>query len=235
MGYGGRGVFVLKEIVAVSWSGGKDSAFALYKLMKSNNFHVDYLFSTIIEGENRVSSHGVRETLLDQQAGNIGVPLRKVYLPTGCSNDLYQKRMSKQLLQFKEEGIQKMVFGDIFLEDVRAFRESMIMDQGMKALFPLWGMETNMIMAEFLAVGFKTVTTCVDSDVLSPSFLGRIIDEQFLKELPRTVDPCGENGEFHTFTYGGPLFNEELAFKLGDKVDEERFHYCDLLLDSPDG
>lgn len=219
----------VKERIVVSWSGGKDSALALYKILKSDQYIVDSLFTTVTEGYNRISVHGVRESLLEKQAKSIGIPLRKMYIPEVSSHAIYKERMDEQLKQVRNDGIKIMMFGDIFLEDVRSYREELVEKQEIKAIFPLWGQPTDKLIREFLSLGFETVTTCIDTEKLTDKFLGRKIEENFIKELPEKVDPCGENGEFHTFTYSGPLFKRDLHLTIGDKVDKGRFHFCDLL------
>jgi uncharacterized protein (TIGR00290 family) len=219
----------MKERAAVSWSGGKDSTFALYKMLKANNYQIESLLTTITEGVNRISIHGVRESLLEKQAAGLNIPLKKMYIPQNSSNEVYQQRMEEQLIELKNQGIETVIFGDILLEDVRAYREELIEKQKMKAIFPLWGQSTDGLIKEFLSLGFKTITTCIDTERLSNKFLGREIDELFIKELPENVDPCGENGEFHTFTFSGPIFKQKIDFSLGETVEKGRFHFRDLL------
>lgn len=219
----------MKERVVVSWSGGKDSSFALYKILQSNQYKVEALLTTITEGFNRISVHGVRESLLENQADSLNIPLTKMYIPQESSHEIYKKRMDEQLQYFKNEGIETVIFGDIFLEDVREYREEMIKRQKMKAVFPLWGQSTNDLLNEFILLGFKTITTCIDTEKLTNKYLGRELDALFLKELPKDVDPCGENGEFHTFTFAGPLFKNKVDFSVGEIVEKGRFHFCDLL------
>lgn len=219
----------MKEKIAVSWSGGKDSTFALYMLLKDDKYMIDSLFTTITEGVNRISIHGVRESLLEKQAESLGLPLRKMYIPMECSNEMYNERIEEQLRELKKEGIHTVMFGDIFLEDVRNYREQLISKQGMNAVFPLWGYQTEQLVSEFFTLGFKTITTCIDTEKLTTNFLGRIIDLDFIHELPTEADPCGENGEFHTFTFDGPIFTNKISFNLGEIVDKGRFHFVDLV------
>ncbi|WP_409275127.1 diphthine--ammonia ligase [Neobacillus sp. SCS-31] len=218
----------MKERIAISWSGGKDSCFALYKLLQSDQYIVDFLFTTITEEYNRVSIHGVRESLLDKQAESLGFPLRKLYIPANCSNEVYRARMSGMLELLKKDGVTTVMFGDILLEDVKEYRAGQVREHGLKGVFPLWGQNTEALIQQFLSLGFQTITTCIDTEKLSDEFLGRVIDERFLNELPATVDPCGENGEFHTFCFAGPLFKRKVDFTLGEKVEKGRFHFCDL-------
>jgi uncharacterized protein (TIGR00290 family) len=219
----------MKPRIAISWSGGKDSALALYTLLQEDRYTVDSLFTTVTEGYNRISMHGVPESLLEKQAESLGFPLRKVYIPQECSNEVYQERMREQLTQMKEEGIHTFMFGDIFLEDVRKYREESLQQVGMNAVFPLWGRKTDELVNTFFSLGFKTITTCVDTEALSDAFLGRVMDEAFIEELPDHADPCGENGEFHTFAFDGPIFKEKVEFVRGKNVDRGRFHFCELL------
>ncbi len=219
----------MKEKIAVSWSGGKDSAFALHKLLLSGRYEVDSLLTSVTEGYQRISIHGVRESLLEKQAESLGIPLRKMYIPQECTNEIYQDIMNDQLQQLKKEGIETVMFGDIFLEDVRAYREEMVKQQNMKAIFPLWGQKTDQLIGEFISSGFKTVTTSIDTEKLSNEFLGRVIDESFIHELPEHIDPCGENGEFHTFSFAGPIFKNTVDITIGEIVEKGRFHFCELL------
>ncbi|MFZ3579830.1 diphthine--ammonia ligase [Virgibacillus sp. DJP39] len=219
----------MKERVVVSWSGGKDSSLALYHLLKDDRYTVDSLLTTVTEGYKRISVHDVRESLLDDQAKSLGIPLRKMYIPQESSHSIYKERMDEQLKQIKEDGINTVMFGDIFLEDVRSYREELIHKQKLKAIFPLWGRPTSELIQEFLSLGFKTVTTCIDTEVLTDEFLGRHVDDSFLKELPEDVDKCGENGEFHTFTYAGPLFTKPVHHNIGGKVNKGRFHFSELV------
>ncbi|WP_053365878.1 diphthine--ammonia ligase [Bacillus sp. FJAT-27245] len=218
----------MTERIAISWSGGKDSCFALYKLLKSDDYIVDSLFTTITEEYSRISIHGVRESLLEKQTESLGFPLRKVYIPAECSNEIYQERMDGMFESLKKDGVSAVMFGDILLEDVKEYRESQVCAHGLKGIFPLWGQNTEGLIQEFLLLGFQTITTCIDTEKLDNRFLGRVVDHEFLNELPATVDPCGENGEFHTFCFEGPLFKSKVVFTIGEKVDKGRFHFCDL-------
>lgn len=219
----------MKERIVISWSGGKDSAYALYRVLNSGQYLVDSLLTTVTEGYNRVSIHGVHESLLQQQAKSLGLPLRKVYIPPNASNAIYQERMGQELKQIKEENIDTIIYGDIFLEDIRRYKEEQLDEFEMKAIFPLWGLSTKNVVEDFIKIKFKTVTTCIDSDVLSDKWLGRFLDYEFINELPKHVDFAGENGEFHTFTFSGPIFKEPIDIKIGQKVDRGRFHFCELI------
>ncbi|WP_181884368.1 diphthine--ammonia ligase [Neobacillus piezotolerans] len=218
----------MKERIAISWSGGKDSCFALYQLLQSDEYIVDSLFTTITEEYSRVSIHGVRESLLEKQADSLGFPLKKVYIPAECSNEIYQERMDGIMESLKKAGVTAVMFGDILLEDVKSYRENQVREHGLKGVFPIWGQNTNTLIRDFLSLGFKTITTCIDSEKLSAPFLGRVVEGGFLDELPPDVDPCGENGEFHTFCFAGPIFNRKLDITIGNRVDKGRFHFCDL-------
>ena len=221
--------------VAVSFSG-KDSTLALYDLLNSNEYEVTLLFSTVTEGVNRTSIHGVREELLEAQAESIGIPLQKIRIPEQCSNEQYGSIMEKELASMKSQGIDHIAFGDLFLEDVRGYREQMLKPTGITPIFPLWGTGTTELIQRFLTLGFKTITTCVDLTRLPENFSGREIDNQFLEELPAEVDPCGENGEFHSFVFDGPIFKKPIQFEIGQKkfspdiyTGQTRFCFTDLI------
>ena len=219
----------MKERILLSWSGGKDSCMTLYELQKSHEYEIDSLLTTITEDYDRISIHGVRTTLLKRQARSLGIPLQKVLIPKDSTNEVYESRMNAILLQNKAKGIRSMAFGDLFLEDVKKYRERHLREIGMAGLFPIWKRNTNEIMRTFLNSGFKAVTVFVDLKVLARSFVGRIIDKRFLDELPPHIDLCGENGEFHTFVFDGPIFNEEVKFSLGELVVRNGLCFCDLL------
>jgi uncharacterized protein (TIGR00290 family) len=208
----------LKKNAYFNWSSGKDSALALYIAQQSNEFNIQYLFTSINGVFNRVSMHGVRTELVEQQAKKIGIPLIKMELPEMPSMEDYEKIMLEKLLFFKEKGIQDTLFGDIFLEDLRKYREDKLQTLGITAHFPLWKKDTKEMILDFLQLGFKTIVVCVNEQFLDQSFVGRVIDEQFLADLPPNVDPCGENGEFHTFIFDGPIFNEPVTFEIGEIV-----------------
>jgi uncharacterized protein (TIGR00290 family) len=203
-----------KKRVVVSFSGGKDSTLALYRLIQSGEWEIDSLLTTITENDGRTSAHGVREVLLEKQAAALGFPLRKVYIPAGCINETYQERMGKAVDQMVKDGVTHVVFGDIHLEDVKAYREKMLEQTPLEPVFPLWKEDSEQLLQEFLDLGFETIVTCIDGEKLDPSFAGRVIDQQFVKDLPRKVDPCGENGEYHTFVFHGPIFKEKIRFSI---------------------
>lgn len=219
----------MKETVMFSWSGGKDSALTLFELLKTQKYKI-ILFSTFTENYNRISMHGVREELIQKQAESIGLPLEKLYIPVSCTFEDYQAIMHGALTGFKELGITTFAFGDIALEDVKQYREENLARFDFKALFPLWGRDTKETAQTFIDSGFKSIITCVDTHVLDQSFSGRVFDRSFLSDLPKGVDPSGENGEFHSFAYDGPIFREPVSFTAAQKVlRDNRFYYCDLI------
>ena len=199
------------------WSGGKDSSYCLHKVLTEKLFDVKYLLTTVNDQFKRISMHGVREELLDAQAAAIGLPLLKVRVSAG-TNAEYEKQMATVLLKAKSEGITNVIFGDIFLEDLKKYREANLAKLGMKGIFPIWKMDTSELIKDFISQGFKAVVCCANDGWLGEEWAGREIDGAFIKELPATVDPCGENGEFHTFCYNGPLFKKKINFTVGKKV-----------------
>ena len=218
----------MREKVLVAWSGGKDSALCLWRLNDSR-YEVITLLTTITEDYERISMHGVREFLIEEQAKSLGYPLEKVLIPKNATNEEYEEKMEELLLNYREKKVKTVAFGDIFLEDVRKYREENLEKIGMKGLFPLWGRDTRELAEEFIDGGFKAIITCVDSKALSSAFVGRIFDRNFLEELPASVDPCGENGEFHSFVFDGPIFRNKIEFKLGKVVKRNRFYFQDLI------
>ena len=218
------------EKVLFTWSGGKDSAMALYELQRSKNYEVAALLTTVTEEYDRISMHGVRRILLEQQVESLGFPLEIIYIPRNSSNEEYEARMKEKLLQYKSRGVSSVVFGDIFLEDLRKYREDNLAKVGMKGIFPIWKRDTAELAHTFIGLGFKAVITCVDCNFLDQTFAGKAFNEQFLSDLPSTVDPCGENGEFHSFVYDGPIFSERVRYRKGKVVlRDNRFYFCDLL------
>ena len=208
----------MKEKIIFNWSGGKDSALCLYKLLQAHNYEVLCLLTSVSEQYQRISIHGVRVELLNAQAKQIGLPLVKMQIPEMPTMEAYEKVMTETLNDLKTKGATASVFGDIFLEDLRTYRENKLAEVNLKGIFPLWKQPTSQLIREFMDLGFKTITTCVNEKYLDKSFVGRIIDEDFLKDLPENVDPCGENGEFHTFVFDGPLFKQPIQFKTGEIV-----------------
>ena len=220
----------MTEKVLVSWSGGKDSALALYELLKAGGYEVCALLTTVTEEYDRISMHGVRRVLLEQQAASLGLPLEEVLISADMSSEEYGARMREVLERHQARGVSSVVFGDVFLEDVRTYREEKLSTVGMRGLFPLWGRDTGELARTFVDLGFEAVITCVDTHLLDGGFVGRVFDRQFLSELPESVDPCGENGAFHSFVYDGPVFGERIAYTKGKMVlRENRFQYCDLM------
>ena len=220
----------MREKILFCWSGGKDSAIALYYLKKSKNFKILSLLTTVTEDYARVSMHGIRKELLQSQANSLELPLSQVLISKNRSNQEYESKMRDVLTKYQNKGISSVAFGDIFLEDLRKYREDKLSEIGMKAIFPLWKMDTKEVANSFIDLGFKAVTSCVDSKVLGKEFVGKDFDKEFLSKLPSNVDPCGENGEFHSFVYDGPIFKERIPYKLGEIVlRNEHFYYCDLI------
>jgi uncharacterized protein (TIGR00290 family) len=218
------------EKALFSWSGGKDGALALYEVLKSAEYQISALLTTVTQCYDRVSMHGVRRTLLEQQAESLGVSLEIVPISKSASNEEYQSKMADLLRRYQAAGVSSVIFGDIFLEDLRRYRENNLAKLGMKGVFPLWKRDTRELARSLTALGFRAITTCVDTQTLDRRFVGRVIDEQFLSELPETIDPCGENGEFHSFVADGPMFQKAIPYTLGETVlRENRFYYCDLL------
>lgn len=207
----------MKKVV-FNWSGGKDSSLALYKLLQSDECEVCSLLTSVNKEKGRVSMHGIRKNMIHLQARNIGISLHAVMLPDQLDMDQYNRIMSDSLQRYKEQGIYCGAFGDIFLDDLRKYREEKLSDIGMEAIFPLWDMDTGKLAREFIDLGFKAVISSVDGGRLGASFVGREYDTEFLNDLPGEVDPCGENGEFHSFVYDGPIFETPVSFQKGEIV-----------------
>ncbi len=202
----------------MNWSGGKDSSLALYHILKNKNYSVEKLLTNINNEFSRISMHGVREELLEQQAEDIGIPLQKLVLDDRPSMIEYEKQMMGMINQLQEEGFTHSIFGDIFLEDLKKYRETQLAKASMNAVFPLWKRDTSKLIHEFIDLGFKAIIVCINEKYLDKSFCGRIIDESFIADLPENVDVCGENGEFHTFVFDGPIFKQPVAFTKGEIV-----------------
>lgn len=217
------------EPILFCWSGGKDSAMALHTLLQRKDIHIVALLTTVTEGYERISMHGVRRALLQQQAQSIGLPLHDVRIPPQCVNPTYEARMEEALRFYLEKGVRKVAFGDIFLEDLRAYREKNLARIGMTALFPIWKRNTAELISSFHSNRFRAIAVCVDPQVLDPSFAGRELDESFFRDLPPHADPCGENGEFHTFVFDGPIFQSPIPVRTGEIVNRDGFVFCDLL------
>jgi uncharacterized protein (TIGR00290 family) len=214
--------------ILLSWSSGKDSAWALHVLNQANPGCVGALLTTINDAVDRVAMHGVRRTLLDAQAAAAGVPLWPVLIPHPCSNDLYEDRMRAACERAVAEGFTHVAFGDLFLEDVRRYREERLASTGLTPLFPLWGLPTRALAGDMISAGVRARLSVVDTRVLDRSFAGRAFDHDLLRDLPPAVDPCGENGEFHTFAHAGPMFHRPIDVQPGDVVTRDPFVFRDL-------
>jgi len=210
-----------KRKVTISWSGGKDSAFALYKILTSGEYHVVDLHTTLNEETRRVGLHGVHEALIEQQAAGLGLPLTKLYLPPSEDHDAYEKLMIAHYKQCARRGIEQVVFGDIFLEDLRLFREKLLQNTSLSSVYPLWKIDTQKILNDFIAIGFKTVICSADADKFSKDQVGHTIDTAFAENPRPGVDPCGENGEYHTLVYDGPIFKKPVSFETGEVVKKQ--------------
>lgn len=215
--------------LALSWSGGKDSALALRALSADPGPDAGALITTVTRDYGRISMHGVRRELLAQQARAAGLPLIEVEIPAGCTNDVYEERMSQALTEAPLGSAHTIAFGDLFLSDIRAYREERLRLVGKQALFPVWGRDTTLLAHEFIEAGFEALIVSVDPARLDPSFAGRAFDEELLADLPPEVDPCGENGEFHTFVHAGPIFGRPIACERGEIVQRDGFVFCDVL------
>lgn len=220
---------MMKEKAIMSWSGGKDSALALFEVQKQNKYDVIALQTTITQDFDRVSMHGFKTSLLERQSQELGIPLDKILINQNCVNEDYEIAVKRSLDAFIKQGITTVIFGDIYLDDLRAYREEKLAQVGLKAHFPLWKKDTTVLAETFIAQGFKAIITCVDTKYLANIFSGRYFDSNFLFDLPANIDPCGENGEFHSFVFEGPIFKNNIGLEIGDKVlRDERFQYCDL-------
>lgn len=204
-----------------NWSSGKDSAIALHHLLQDNNYQVDELITTVNSHYNRVSMHGLRKELLIAQTNALGIKASLIELPEMPSMAVYEKKILETVSRLKNEGFTHTAFGDIFLEDLRIYRETQLAKQHIKAVFPIWKRDTKALLHEFLDLGFKTIIVCANSKYFGEDFVGAVIDENFIKNLPEGVDPCGENGEFHTFCFDGPIFKNPIKFAIGEKVYRE--------------
>jgi uncharacterized protein (TIGR00290 family) len=226
----------------MNWSGGKDSALCLYKALRSGQYSISHLLTSVNAIHDWVSMHGVRRSLLQAQARAIGIELTTIELPEQPDMQLYEQAMLKKVSELKNAGCNHALFGDIFLEDLRAYREQKLKEVGIRCIFPLWKQDTTTLVKEFIELGFRAIVVCIHEKYLDKSFCGRVIDEAFLQELPKNVDPCGENGEFHSFVFEAPIFNKPIAFMKGELVyrkyraagqdgqeSETGFYFCDLL------
>lgn len=201
-----------------NWSSGKDSALALYKILQNPEFKIENLLTSVNQQYQRISMHGVRVELLKAQAESIGIPLKIMEIPEMPTMEVYENVMTENLTELKNNGITHSVFGDIFLEDLRQYRENQLAKIGFKGVFPIWKIPTKDLIQEFISLGFKTIVVCVNEKYLDKSFVGRIIDQDFINDLPENVDVCGENGEFHTFAFDGPIFSKPIDFEIGEIV-----------------
>jgi uncharacterized protein (TIGR00290 family) len=219
-----------REPVVLSWSGGKDSTMAAYHLLASQKYEIRSLLTTVTEEYDRISMHGVRTNLLEQQAESLGLPLHKIMIPKDCTNEIYEARMRDALSRFKAQGIAKIAFGDLFLQDVKQYRDERLAQAGLTGLYPIWMRDTEELVRTFIGLGFKAILACVDTQAIDASFAGREIDHELLRDLPESADPCGEYGEYHSFVYAGPIFRKSIACRAGDRVMRAgRFNYCDIV------
>lgn len=218
----------MKEKIIFSWSSGKDSAFALWEILKSDEYEVFCLFTVVSEEYGRVGFHGVPLEVLKKQAESIGIPLKVALISKSDSIEDYAEKFKKAVLELKTEGITKIAYGDIFLEDLKEFRIKHMNEINMTGIFPIWKQDTTELSKKIVKSGFKAMTTCIDSKLLDEKYIGRVIDEGFLSDLPKNIDPCGENGEFHTFVFDGPIFQHKVNFLKGQTILRDGFYYCDL-------
>ncbi len=218
-----------KHKTLLSWSSGKDSAWALHTLRQDPQIELAGLFCTVNQAFNRVAMHGVRVELLQRQADRLGLPLQIIDIPYPCSNEQYAQVMSEFVTQARAAGVTHFAFGDLFLEDVRRYREERLQGTGISPIFPLWGWDTRELSQTMVTAGLRSVLTCVDPKQLSKDFAGRIFDATLLRDLPADVDPCGENGEFHSFAFDGPMFAQAVDFTFGETVARDGFVFTDLL------
>ena len=232
----------MNENAFMNWSGGKDSALCLYKVLQSKQYHIQCLLTNVNASHHRVSMHGVRRSLLEMQAASIGIPLQTIELPEQPSMKEYEEMMTKKLNELKSSGFTKAIFGDIFLEDLKNYREQKLKQLNIDCIFPLWKIDTTELLKQFIALGFKAIIVCVNEKDLDKTFCGRLIDDSFISDLPVNVDACGENGEFHSFVFDGPIFKQpvkfskgEIVYKLYDAPKQNNvsskygFYFCDLL------
>ena len=217
------------EAIAMCFSGGKDSSLALWEIRRAQTYVVRTLLTTVNAEYDRVSMHGVRRTLLREQAEAIGIPMTEVPVPRVCTNAIYEREMGAAFARLQAAGMRRVAFGDIFLEDLRTYREEQLAASKLEGFFPLWKQDTGKLARRFIEDGFKAVLVCVNLKVLDSSFAGRRFDEALLSDLPPGVDPCGENGEFHTFVYDGPIFRRSVRVSTGEVVQRDPFAFCDLL------
>jgi len=223
----------MKKRTLMSWSSGKDSAWALYQLQKDPEIELVGLFCTVNQEFNRVAMHGVRVELLKEQAKSLDLPLQIIEIPNPCNNAIYEKIMGEFTKKSIKENIEYFAFGDLFLEDVRQYREDKLKDSGIKPIFPIWGMATDKLSREMIRQGLRTVITCIDPKQISENFIGKEFDSNFLDTLPKNVDPCGENGEFHSFVFDGPMFSDKIEILTGEIVERDGFIFVDIMQQVP--
>lgn len=213
----------------IAWSSGKDSAWALHEMRRNGDCEIVGALTTVTETFGRVSMHGVRQELLTEQLAAAGLPPVLVRIPFPCPNEVYETRMAAALAEAKASGVTRIAFGDLFLPDVRRYREDKLAGTGIAPLFPLWERPTAALAREMIAAGVETYLTCVDLKQLPKTFAGRRLDEELLNELPSDADPCGENGEFHSFVAAGPMLSRRIAVEVGDTIERDGFAYTDIL------
>ena len=215
--------------VVFSWSGGKDSALAMYALQRAGEVEIMALLTTVSRTYDRISHHGVRRELLESQARALGYPLDIVYLSECCTNDEYEAKMRERMMHYRSRGVARVAFGDIFLEDLRAYREGRLQQVHMEAIFPIWGCDTATLLEQFVNDGFRGYVCCIDGTKLDASFAGRAIDASLATALPKDVDPCGENGEYHSFVWDGPIFEQPVPVRVGEIVRRDSRYFADLV------
>jgi len=220
----------MPEKAILSWSGGKDCCYALHLLNKNKSKRIKLLMTTLTSNYKRISMHGVREALLDRQVEALGIKLKKILLPPFPQNEAYEEAMRQAMIELKAQNFTKVLFADLFLKDIKSYRIKTISGSGINAAFPIWGMNTRRLAQDFINAGYKAVITCIDKRKLDKSFTGRQFDQSFLEDLPENTDPCGEYGEFHTFVYDGPVFQNEVKFNTREIVlKDQHFYFCDLI------
>jgi uncharacterized protein (TIGR00290 family) len=219
----------MKKKTLLSWSSGKDSSWTLHVLKQRDDVEIVGLFCTINRKFERAAMHAVRIELIKRQASSAELPVQFIELPHPCTDAEYRAIMGEFIDRMSHQGIEYIAFGDLFLEDIRSYRENNLADTGITPIFPIWGMETTTLSKEMVDSGLRAVITCIDPNKLDPEFIGREYDQAFLEQLPDTVDPCGENGEFHSFAFGGPMFKEQIEVRLGETVTRDGFVFADLL------
>lgn len=219
----------MKRPAAMSWSGGKDSSLALHAAQRGRDLDIVALLTTVTAEHDRISMHGVRTSLLRAQAARLELPLTEVVIPPACSNTVYEAAFADALRRLRAEGVEDVVFGDLFLQDIRAYREAQLTTHGMRAHFPIWQQDTRTTAREFIGAGFRAVIVCVDPAQLDTGFCGREFDTELLEQLPPACDPCGERGEFHTFVYDAPMFAAPIPIVRGTVVPRGGFVFCDVM------